>query len=196
MLLRVSNQLRYAVDRNIFVDDENVERAGYQSHRRKIFEGIERHLRVQARVHGEGRCRHEQRVPVGLAARDHAGADDGPGARPVVDDHVLAQVFGHLIGQDARDGIGATTGRERHDEPDRLVGIGRLRSVRRQGCEREADQGRQRRSPRDETPARGELARISGKQGSNGVVHWHGLFPIANIFAIEIATRMAEVLRI
>jgi hypothetical protein len=83
--------------------------------------------------------RHQQRVAVGRGLRDDLGADDGVGARPVVDDDLLAQIFAHLLADEAAEEIGGAARRERNDERDlaRRIGLGgRCRNEKRQQCHR------------------------------------------------------------
>ena len=65
------------------------------------------------------------------------------GARLALDDELPAEHFGHLLRDDARDGIGAAAGRERDVDADRAVrpagladgGAGETRGQRSGGCE-------------------------------------------------------------
>ena len=52
------------------------------------------------------------------------------------DDDRLAERRRHAFGDDSRHEIGVAAGRERHDQPDRLVGIGGEGRARQQGRER------------------------------------------------------------
>jgi hypothetical protein len=78
-----------------------------QRDRRKILERIVGELAVEERIHDERAVdRHQQRVAIGRGLGDGLGADDGVGARPVVDDDLLAQIFAHLLAHEAAEEIG------------------------------------------------------------------------------------------
>ena len=93
-------------------------------------------LAVEKRIHDERAVdRHQQRVAIGRGLGDGLGADDGVGARPVVDDDLLAQIFAHLLAHEAAEKIGGAARRERNDERDlaRRIGLGdRCRNEERQ----------------------------------------------------------------
>ena len=79
------------------------------------------------------------RVAVRRGVRRQLGADHAAGAGAVVDDHLLAELVAHLLRDDAADHVVAAAGRERNDQPDRPVGIIRLRRGR--GGERDQKSG-------------------------------------------------------
>src|SRR5262249_25889072 len=64
------------------------------------------------------------------------GADDGVGARPVLDHHRLAPVLAHLLADQAREHVGGPAGGERHHDLDRAAGEG-LRALPRGGGSRQ-----------------------------------------------------------
>ncbi len=85
--------------------------------------------------------RDEQRVPVRRRRLERLRRQLAAGAGAVLHHHRRAQRILELLGQQARDGVGAGTGREADQQPDRRA---RLRL-------RQPDSGEQR--PKDETAA-------------------------------------------
>ena len=68
-----------------------------------------------------GRDRHhQQRVAVGRGLGRHVGADAAAGARPVLDNDLLAQRLAELLGGHARQDVGRLAGRGRDDDAQRL----------------------------------------------------------------------------
>jgi hypothetical protein len=121
---RGGDQILDVVDRQARVDDDDIERARHQGDRRKGAERIVRQLGIERRIDRVGERRHQQRVAVWGARRHRGGADDGAGARLVLDDDRLAEIRGHRLAEPARNNICAPAGRERHDDADEAVGIG------------------------------------------------------------------------
>ena len=64
------------------------------------------------------------RVAVGRGMGELAHGDGTGGARDVVDDDLLAELLAHALAHDARHEVGRTARGERHDQGDRLAGIG------------------------------------------------------------------------
>jgi hypothetical protein len=67
------------------------------------------------------RRRREQRVAVGIGARDELRRDRAARARAVLGDHRLAEPRREPIGGDAGEGVGDAAGRERHDHLHRFL---------------------------------------------------------------------------
>jgi len=110
--------------------DQRKRHAGHQPNRRKILHGIVSQLLVERLVDGErGRGRHQQRVAVGIGLGHQLRANDRVGARPVIDEDLLAEILAHLVGNDAGEEIGGPAGREWNDEADlpRRIGLRRRR---------------------------------------------------------------------
>ena len=72
--------------------------------------------------HGAGRGA-EQRVAVGRRLRDGLRCEPPGGAGLVLDQDGAADRFLQLLGEDARDRVGAAAGAESDDDPDRAVGV-------------------------------------------------------------------------
>ena len=62
-------------------------------------------------------------VAVGRRFRDRVGGERAAGAGAVLDDHRLAELVGELAAEQPRQHVDRAAGRERHDQPDRAVGI-------------------------------------------------------------------------
>jgi hypothetical protein len=71
----------------------------------------------------------QQCVAVGRRLGDRVGADDRPGARPVLDHEGLLERLGQVLGENAGVDVGGPAGTERHDDFDRARRI----VLRRQG---------------------------------------------------------------
>ena len=105
--------------------------------RDEILQRIVAELRLHERIDGERSVRAgEQRVAVGRGFRRHVGAEAAARAGAVLDHDRLAEHLLHVLAGDARDEVGVAARRERHDQPDRLVGIGGERHARQHGDER------------------------------------------------------------
>jgi hypothetical protein len=59
-------------------------------HRVQIAHRVKAHIAIHAGHDGDGGGGAQHGVAVGLGTRDDLGADHGAGARPVIDDHLLA----------------------------------------------------------------------------------------------------------
>ncbi len=86
---------------------------------------------------------HQQRVAVGCRLHHSAGADRPRRARLVLHDDRLAPGLVQIVGNDARQDVGAAAGRKRHDQPDRMIGIVACR------CRRNEDAKQQNKKCRD-----------------------------------------------
>ena len=90
----------------------------------EIFHRIVERLRLEQRlVDVRLRAAEEQRVAVGLRARDRRGADRRPAAADVLDDDRAEQRL-HLLGPRPADRVERAARRERNDQPDRARRIG------------------------------------------------------------------------
>jgi hypothetical protein len=92
---------------------------------RKIPHRLDRHLGVDVRIDTEQRVGAEQqRVAVGLGVRGDVGRDVAVRSGPVVDHDLLAEPVAERCSDCTRDHVDRAAGRERHNQPDRPVGIG------------------------------------------------------------------------
>ncbi|MNT41732.1 hypothetical protein D3C72_1781050 [compost metagenome] len=133
MLAAIGEQLAHIGARHLGRSHQQVRRFRHGSDGRQVFGRVVRKILEQAdAAGGGGHADHHQRVAIGLAAGHVVSADDAVGARLVFHDHGLAQIHGHMLAQAARHHVGDAAGREGHDHPDRVVGIGGRE--RRCGC--------------------------------------------------------------
>ena len=65
----------------------------------------------------------QQRVAIGRSGGDRLGADHAAGAAAIVHEHLVAELLGELVRDQPPDHVVAAAGRERNDQPHRLVGI-------------------------------------------------------------------------
>ena len=66
-------------------------------------------------------------MAVGLSLANSRGRGDAAGTGLVLDDNLLAQLAGELLGNDPQAGVGDPTRTEGNDDPDRLGRIVGLR---------------------------------------------------------------------
>jgi hypothetical protein len=92
--------------------------------------------------HQRGIAAHQQGVAVGRRLGDALDRDVAAGPGDVLDHDRLTPGLGELVAKEPRGDVGRHTGREADDDPDRLLGVVRLRerSARRQPqCQRRDD---------------------------------------------------------
>ena len=111
------------------IDLHDVRNPDDTGHRHDIAHEIERQLVVERRVDPVGGIDQQQRVAVRRRVHDDLGADIVAGARPVVDDELLAeplrQILPHQAGQDV-DRAAGRIARDHVHRPRRIVeGAGR-----------------------------------------------------------------------
>jgi len=91
-------------------------------HDRLEFGRIECEVRIQILVHHQRRRRRrQQRIAVRSGFINELGADIAARAGVIFDDHRLAPFAREPFGENARDGVGGSAGREWHDDLDRMV---------------------------------------------------------------------------
>jgi hypothetical protein len=89
----VVDQLLQVLRRHRRIDDQQLRQRVQEPDRRKIMRGIVVELGVNRRPDAESPVGAEQdRIAVGNCMSDCGGADMAAGARPVVNDHLLAEV--------------------------------------------------------------------------------------------------------
>ena len=107
------------------IDCERIGPRPEVDHRREVFHRIVWKLRVKGNRDGESaRAAHRQRIPVRRQLRGDLHADRAARTAAVLDHHRLPPRFSELLADEARQEIVRTGGRERHDQPYRLDGIG------------------------------------------------------------------------
>jgi hypothetical protein len=120
------NELHERLDRQCGMNDQHVVAAVDRGDRREILDGIVGRAHQERRDDVRARRDHD-RIAVGRRLEQRACADDRAGAAAVVDECLHAERFGQLAPDHAGEDVVARTGRERHDDADRLGRIGRLR---------------------------------------------------------------------
>ena len=123
-----------------------------QAERREVLARIEAGIDVERRVDADAASVPEhQRVAVGRRLDHRARADDAGAGAAVLNHHGLAEAGAQPVGHDARHGIVAAAGRERHDQRDVLgrIVLGCLLRLRRQhgADQRGGDRGDRQRLP-------------------------------------------------
>ena len=79
---------------------------------RRVTQKIEIEMLVKRGVDGVGTGDQQQRIAVGRRLHHRLGGDVGAGARPVIDDELLAELFGQPFGRQPRHGVGGAARRE------------------------------------------------------------------------------------
>ncbi|MNJ59128.1 hypothetical protein D3C77_547950 [compost metagenome] len=125
--LGVGDVFLHRLDGHLGVDHQNVGNGGDQAYWLEVFDEVVVELAVQRAVDGVGDGAHVQRVAVGRRARHDFRADVAVGARLVLDDEALPELFRQRLGHQARDDVGGATGGVAHHDGDGPVGIGRGR---------------------------------------------------------------------
>ncbi len=135
LLLGERKELLHVAHRRRRIEDQRVIDADETRDRREPVHGVVGQLGIEARIDHEGRLRpDEQRVSVGCRLGDVFRRDLIVGARPVLDDDLLAPGFGEALREQAGKRIGDAAGRGRHHDGDwlgRIIGCAALRKRRR-----------------------------------------------------------------
>ncbi|MNY02519.1 hypothetical protein D3C86_1350910 [compost metagenome] len=119
---------------------------GDERYRREVLARVVGQRGIQAGVDGVRRQHHQQRVAVGLGARELGGGDRAARARLVFQHHRLAPLLLQFGAQRAGQHVGAAAGRIRNQQGDGLVGVGgrgvrrpQAEHARREGCQDRTD---------------------------------------------------------
>src|SRR5262249_14666077 len=108
---------------------------------------IEAELVIERGVdRGRGRD-HEKRIAVGGHLHDGLGGDIACGARPVLDDELLAEPLGEPLPHQAREDVGRAAGGEADDKPHRPRRIALRRRDARRGSQRGGTGGQMQKCP-------------------------------------------------
>jgi len=121
--LRIGQQCRNVIHRQVFGHHREQRRRHHQRHRRQVFERVVRHVLVDQPIDCVAIEHHQQGVAVrrGLG---YPGPPDSPaGPDPVFYHDGLAQRLAELLLDHAGDAVYSATGRERHDEMYRPVRV-------------------------------------------------------------------------
>ncbi|MNT21465.1 hypothetical protein D3C72_1568050 [compost metagenome] len=131
ILLGISHDVLGAVERPLGAGQQDQRAHAHHADARETVR-IVRQFLIEVAVGDQRRVRgHQDRVAIRRFARHERGADGRARAGLVLDDHGLAQVLGHALGQDARQHIRGAARREGRDHLDRPgrkgVGLGTQR---------------------------------------------------------------------
>jgi hypothetical protein len=129
MRLRLGDQIGQRPDVGIAAHEQHIGGVDQLRDRREILGGVIRQGLEQGRVDGDRRRRDEERVAVGRRAGCDSHAAIAGGAAAIVDHDALSQSLRQGGGEDARDDVGRPARRERYDEGDRALRIGRVRAT-------------------------------------------------------------------
>ncbi len=141
--LRERDQVRYRTRRHRGMHGQHPWKAHHRRHRHEVAQWSVRELLVERRVDHQRRVgAGRNRVAVGIGLHQRLQADGAVGAGAVLDEYLLPEPLGEMLGGKARDEVGAASRRERHDHLDRPLRPGmdrRLRPSRprQHACERE-----------------------------------------------------------
>ena len=117
--LGVGDELPQAAHRQILARDEDARRLGGEADRREIAGRVIKRLLVERLVIGVGAgVADEEGIAVRRRLRDAHAARHAGGGADVLDHDRLSQELAHVLRLDARAGVDAASGRERHDERD------------------------------------------------------------------------------
>jgi hypothetical protein len=92
--------------------------------RRDVAEEIELQILIERCVDGVGRDRHQHGVAIRRGARGGFSAEIAAGARPIVDNELLAELLGQPLSSQARDDVRPAPRRKADDD---LHGTRRVR---------------------------------------------------------------------
>jgi hypothetical protein len=95
---------------------------------------------IERGIGRDRRRHHEERIAVRRRPHDHFGADIAAGARPVLDDELLAEPLRQPLPDQARQNVGRAAGGEADNQVHRMPRIGvrsrRPADSRKRGCGR------------------------------------------------------------
>ncbi len=117
--LEVGDQPFQVIRRQALLADDQKRLAADLNDRLQVLQQIELKRVEAAGQHMRGRGADAQRIAVGGRTHGAADADAAGGARDVLDDDGLTEHSPHLLGQEASQGVGCATCRERHDHGHR-----------------------------------------------------------------------------
>jgi hypothetical protein len=118
--LQQCHEFLHGLRRYARMDREEIARARDIRHRCEVAVDVVRHVDIESGIHRKRRCSHQQRVTVRRRLRHDFGADEGTGARTVVDHNLLTETLAQFLAYQACDGVRRTAGRIGHDQTDRL----------------------------------------------------------------------------
>ena len=139
--LGVGDELGNRLGRNRWIHHHDVGHADDARDRRDVADEIEIELVVERRIDRVRRADQEKRVAVGRRAHDRLGGDIAAGARPVLDDELLAEPLRQPLTDQARDDVGRAAGGKADNDAHRPRRIGLRPSDARHGRQRGSARG-------------------------------------------------------
>jgi hypothetical protein len=136
---RERDEFLHVARRHAWMHGEQPRHQRHHRDRREVLERVVGQRLVHMRIDRMGADQQAQCVAIGRGPRQRVGADDVVAAGLVVDDDGLPECFGQLLADRARQHIGRTARRQRHDDADGLRRVGLLLCLcmRAAGCEQQ-----------------------------------------------------------
>ena len=128
--LGIADELRNRLGRQHGIDRHDERHALDAGDRRDIAHENKIEVVVERRVDRRRRADEEKRVTVGGRMGDRIGADVGAGARPVLDNELLAEALRQPLADQTRDDVEGAAGRNADDDPYRPCRPGCARAMR------------------------------------------------------------------
>ena len=142
MLFDMRDELRKRVGRRRVRHEHEIVDQRHQRHRRKIGHGVVGQLAVEADVGRHGAGIEQNGVAVRIGACDILAAQIVAGTRLVLDKNLLMPHGRQLVGERARDDVGQTAGRHRHDDAHGFAWVSALRRLRAASADKNAGRDR------------------------------------------------------
>jgi hypothetical protein len=120
--LGARDHFEQGIDGALGIGRQNIRRHRKRRDRRKVLGRIVGDGFVQRRIDDKRAAGEEERIAVGLGARDFDGADIGAGAGTILHDHGPPERLLQRRLQEARQHVGRSGGRKWHDDADRPIG--------------------------------------------------------------------------
>jgi hypothetical protein len=116
--LGIGDKFRNGLDRQRIRHQDDIRRIRYRRDRGDVAHEIETEMLIERGVEYVGQHVADDRVAVGLRLDHDLGADIAAGARPVLDDEILAELFRKPLRGEPRDDVRRAAGREGDDHLD------------------------------------------------------------------------------
>ena len=110
--LGIGDELGTRLGRKRRIDHHDERRTGDACDRRDVADEIEIEIVVERRIDGVRRRGHKKRVAVRRRPHDRLGGEICAGARPVLDDELLAEPLRQPLADQAREDVGQAAGRK------------------------------------------------------------------------------------
>src|SRR5215472_14779309 len=124
MSFGISDELGDRLSWNRWIHHHEVGHDNNAGDRRDVADEIEVELLIKRRVHRVRRMDEEERIAIRYRTHDGLRGDIGAGARPVLDNELLAEPLREPLADQASDDVGAPAGGKADDDAHRPPGIG------------------------------------------------------------------------